>query len=130
MGYAVEFVGVSETYENPEYMTAAAETVLYKDGKELARLYPTQHIYPERNQLISMPAVHKTLAGDVYLLLVGYDIHVPYITLRMSVNPLVNLMWLGGLFLVLGGLCVVSIKRKPFEEIGEPKQEERIEAGS
>lgn len=56
------------------------------------------------------------------MLLVGYDIHVPYITLRMSVNPLVNFMWLGGLFLVLGGLCVVSIKRKPFEEIGERKQ--------
>jgi len=103
MGYAVEFVSVSETYDNPEYMTAAAETILYKDGKEIARLSPAQHIYPERSQFISIPAVDSTLGRDVYLLLVGYDVNVPYITLRMSINPLVNFMWLGGIFLVLGG---------------------------
>ena len=130
MGYEIEFIGVSEGYDNPEYMTASAETILYKDGKEIAHLTPGQHIYPERNQLISIPAVHSTLTRDVYLLLVGYDVNVPYITLRMSVNPLVNFMWLGGIFLVLGGLCVATIASKASEEAEEREREELLEAGS
>ena len=62
----------------------------------------------------------------MYLLLVGYDVDVPYITLRMSVNPLVNFMWLGGIFLVLGGLCVVTTSSNLREE-EELLQEEPLE---
>ncbi len=74
MGYEIEFNRISETFTNPEYMTAEADTTLYKDGKEIARLFPAQHIYPERGQFISVPAVDSNLSRDVYLLLVGYDV--------------------------------------------------------
>lgn len=126
MGYEIEFNSISETFTNPEYMTAEADTTLYKDGKEIARLFPAQHIYPERGQFISVPAVDSNLSRDVYLLLVGYDVDVPYITLRMSVNPLVNFMWLGGIFLVLGGLCVATTSSHLREE-EELVQEEPLE---
>ena len=126
MGYEIEFNSTSETFTNPEYMTAEADTTLYKDGKEIARLFPAQHIYPERDQFISVPAVDSTLGRDVYLLLVGYDVDVPYITLRMSVNPLVNFMWLGGIFLVLGGVCVATTSSHIHEE-EELLQEEPLE---
>ena len=123
MGYEIEFNSISETFTNPEYMTAEADTTLYKDGKEIARLFPAQHIYPERSQFISIPAVDSNLSRDVYLLLVGYDVDVPYITLRMSVNPLVNFMWLGGIFLVLGGLCVATTSSHLREEEELVKEE-------
>jgi cytochrome c-type biogenesis protein CcmF len=123
MGYEIEFNSISETFTNPEYMTAEADTTLYKDGKEIARLFPAQHIYPERGQFISVPAVDSNLSRDVYLLLVGYDVDVPYITLRMSVNPLVNFMWLGGIFLVLGGLCVATTSSHLREEEELVKEE-------
>jgi len=126
MGYEIEFNSISETFTNPEYMTAEADTTLYKDGKEIARLYPAQHIYPERNQFISIPAVDSNLGRDVYLLLVGYNVDVPYITLRMSVNPLINFMWLGGIFLVLGGLCVATTSSHVRED-EELVQEEPLE---
>jgi len=126
MGYEIEFNSISETFTNPEYMTAEADTTLYKDGKEIARLSPAQHIYPERGQFISIPAVDSTIGRDVYLLLVGYDVNVPYITLRMSINPLVNFMWLGGIFLVLGGLCVATTSSHEHAE-EELKQEEPLE---
>ena len=123
MGYEIEFNSISETFTNPEYMTAEADTTLYKDGKEIARLFPAQHIYPERGQFISVPAVDSNLSRDVYLLLVGYDVDVPYVTLRMSVNPLVNFMWLGGIFLVLGGLCVATTSSHLREEEELVKEE-------
>jgi len=62
-------------------MTVSAETVLYKDGKEIARLNPVQHIYPDRQQYITIPDAYATLKGDVYTLLAGYDVEVPILIL-------------------------------------------------
>ena len=121
-GYEIEFVSVNENYENPEYKTVKAETILYKDGKEIARLNPAQHIYPDRQQYITIPDARATLQGDVYTLLAGYDIDVPYITLRLSDNPLVNLMWIGGVFMTLGGALAVTLPGKR----GDQDEETRL----
>ncbi|HOA21341.1 MAG TPA: cytochrome c-type biogenesis CcmF C-terminal domain-containing protein [Anaerolineaceae bacterium] len=107
--YEIEFVSVRESFENPEYLTVSAETVLYKDGKEIARLNPAQHIYPDRQQYVTIPDAHATLKGDVYTLLAGYDVDVPYITLRLSDNPLVNFLWIGGIFLSAGGTLAATL---------------------
>lgn len=111
-GYEIEFVSVDESYENPEYKTVKAETILYKEGKEIARLSPAQHIYPDRQQYITIPDARATLQGDVYTLLAGYDVDVPYITLRLSDNPLVNFMWIGGIFMTLGGALAATLPGK------------------
>jgi len=130
-GYEIEFVSVSESFENPEYMTVSAETVLYKDGKEIARLNPAQHIYPDREQYITIPDAHATLRGDVYTLLAGYDVDVPYITLRLSDNPLVNFMWIGGIFMTVGGSLAATLPGKRSEREEEAQTvEETLESPS
>ncbi len=130
-GYEIEFVSVSESFENPEYMTVSAETVLYKDGKEIARLNPAQHIYPDREQYITIPDAHATLRGDVYTLLAGYDVDVPYITLRLSDNPLVNFMWIGGIFMTVGGTLAATLPGKRSEREEEAQTvEETLESPS
>jgi len=130
-GYEIEFVSVRESFENPEYKTVTAETVLYKDGKEIARLNPAQHIYPDRGQYITIPDAHATLRGDVYTLLAGYDVDIPYITLRLSDNPLVNLMWIGGVFMTAGGVLAVSLPARRSEQEEETKiAEETLDSTS
>jgi cytochrome c-type biogenesis protein CcmF len=101
-----------------------AETVLYKDGKEIARLNPAQHIYPDREQYITIPDAHATLRGDVYTLLAGYDVDVPYITLRLSDNPLVNYMWIGGIFMTAGGVLAATLPGKRSEREEETQTAE------
>ena len=129
--YEIEFVSVSETFENPEYMTVSAETVLYKDGKEIARLNPVQHIYPDRQQYITIPDAYATLKGDVYTLLAGYDVEVPYITLRLSDNPLVNFLWIGGIFLVAGGTLAGTLPGvRSTREDELPAAEESLDSSS
>jgi len=123
-GYEIEFVSVRESFENPEYLTVTAETVLYKDGKEIARLNPAQHIYPDREQYITIPDAHATLRGDVYTLLAGYDVDVPYITLRLSDNPLVNYMWIGGIFMTAGGVLAATLPGKRSEREEETQTAE------
>ncbi|HNW94885.1 MAG TPA: cytochrome c-type biogenesis CcmF C-terminal domain-containing protein, partial [Anaerolineaceae bacterium] len=108
-----------EGIKNPEYKTVTAETVLYKDGKEIARLNPAQHIYPDRQQYITIPDAHATLRGDVYTLLAGYDVDIPYITLRLSDNPLVNFMWVGGVFMTIGGALAATLPARRGEREDE-----------
>ena len=112
-------------------MTVSAETVLYKDGKEIARLNPVQHIYPDRQQYITIPDAYATLKGDVYTLLAGYDVEVPYITLRLSDNPLVNFLWIGGIFLVAGGTLAGTLPGvRSTREDELPAAEESLDSSS
>ncbi len=122
--YEIEFVSVQESFENPEYLTVTAETVLYKEGKEIARLNPAQHIYPDREQYITIPDAHATLRGDVYTLLAGYDVDGPYITLRLSDNPLVNYMWIGGIFMTAGGVLAATLPGKQSQREDETETAE------
>lgn len=101
--YAVELVGVDETFTNPEYLSIRAQLNLWKDEKIVAQIYPGQDLYDSRNQYVSIPGKRSTLAGDFYTLLLDYDTVVGYATVQATINPLVNFMWIGSLFLCLGG---------------------------
>lgn len=108
--FEFEFVGISASYENPEYLSVIVDGILYRDGVKVAQLHPGQHIYMEREQSMTIPAAYSTLRGDLYSLLIGYDVSVPYATIQLSDNPLVNFLWIGGGALVLGGILATSFQ--------------------
>ncbi len=116
--YEIELNAASANYDNPEYMNVVIETTLYRDGEKIADLKPGQHIYMDRNQSITIPAVHSTLRGDVYALVLGFNMDMPYATIKLIDNPLVNWMWIGGFCLVLGGI-LAGTARRPDRETDE-----------
>lgn len=82
-----------------------ATTTLFKDGRFLRELKPRRDYFVVQRQPITIPAVHSTMGGDVYVLLVGWEeIGQNASTFKIYVNPLVNWTWFGGLLLVVGGL--------------------------
>ena len=78
-------------------MHIAAVTVL-RDGVEIARLRPRIDDFPQLPMKIA--GAHSTLENDFYVLLMGGDRERA--TFRIYINPLVNLVWWGGILLVLG----------------------------
>ena len=78
-------------------MNIAAVTV-FRDGAEIARLRPRIDDYPQMPRKIA--GAHSTLENDYYVLLMSGDRERA--TFRIYINPLVNLVWWGGLLLVLG----------------------------
>ena len=78
-------------------MNIAAVTV-FRDGGEIARLRPRIDDYPQMPMKIA--GAHSTLENDFYVLLMSGDRERA--TFRIYINPLVNLVWWGGILLLIG----------------------------
>ncbi len=107
--YEIEFVDINTSFDTPEYLNLSVHAILYKNGVKLQELTPGQHIYMDRQLYTTIPAVHSTLRGDVYAILLGHDRSIPYATIRLMDNPLVNFMWIGGGLLVAGGALALTV---------------------
>ena len=89
-------------------MNIAAVTV-FRDGGEVARLRPRIDDYPQLPMKIA--GAHSTLENDFYVLLMGGERERA--TFRIYINPLVNLVWWGGILLVIGTLIAAYPKVIP-----------------
>ena len=78
-------------------MNIAAVTV-FRNDREIARLRPRIDDYPQMPMKIA--GAHSTLENDFYVLLMSGDRERA--TFRIYINPLVNLVWWGGILLVIG----------------------------
>ncbi len=89
-------------------MRIAAVTV-FRDNSEIARLRPRIDDYPQMPMKIA--GAHSTLENDFYVLLMSGD--RDRATFRIYINPLVNLVWWGGVLLVIGTLIAAYPKVVP-----------------
>ena len=86
-------------------VTRATVTVFDADGDPVAELYPRRDFFVDSGQPMTIPGVRSTLTEDFYILLVGWEpIAANGATFKVYVNPLINLVWLGGLVFILGTL--------------------------
>jgi cytochrome c-type biogenesis protein CcmF len=51
--------------------------------------------------------LYSTLAGDVYVSLLGYADDGATVTVQAQLNPMVGWIWIGGGVLVVGGLIAL-----------------------
>jgi cytochrome c-type biogenesis protein CcmF len=93
-------------FDTPDGRNVARAVVsVYRDGQLLGELYPRKDYYYVSQQPMSIPGVRSTLEDDFYVLLVGWEpIDLGGATFKVYHNPLVNLVWLGGLIFILGTL--------------------------
>jgi cytochrome c-type biogenesis protein CcmF len=84
-----------------------AEMTLLRDGREIAHLRPRRDFFPQTEGMNSMTiaGAHSTIENDFYVLLVNWEpISSNSATFKVYINPLVNLVWWGGLVLIAGTL--------------------------
>jgi cytochrome c-type biogenesis protein CcmF len=77
---------------------------------------PQLRYYPARDLTVSVPAIQSRPARDVYATVLGVAPDGSTATVRLAVNPLVGLVWLGGALTALGGLAAVvrwPARRRP-----------------
>jgi cytochrome c-type biogenesis protein CcmF len=126
-------------YENLERFVATdgrsvmrAQTVVYKNGREVAQLAPRIDNYPS-GQPMSIPGKYSSLLGDdFYVLLVTWEeTTLSSATFKIYFNPLVNWVWGGGFIFILGTLIaawpdfseerrtVSQVRRAPLPAAGD-----------
>ena len=86
-----------------------ATVTVFRDGGEIARLRPRIDDYPQLPMKIA--GAHSTLENDFYVLLMGGERERA--TFRIYINPLVNLVWWGGILLVIGTVIAAYPKVMP-----------------
>jgi cytochrome c-type biogenesis protein CcmF len=102
-GYQLRYDGFEEGIAEDGRRIDIANVTLIRNGQELVQMRPRLDRYP--NMTMTIAAAHSTLENDFYVLLAGWEptTHAEA-TFKVYINPLVNLIWWGGLVLIAGTL--------------------------
>ena len=102
-GYTVTYRGISGTMQNSAQVIETHFTISH-DGQRLADIYPGEKIFPGfASQPTSIVSITTFGLTDVYVFLAGYE-GSTNAQLKVFINPMVPLVWLGGLFMLIGGI--------------------------
>ncbi|PJF31998.1 MAG: hypothetical protein CUN52_02160 [Phototrophicales bacterium] len=83
-----------------------ANLTLIRNGQEIAHLRPRRDFFPNAGEgmnSMTISGAHSTIENDFYVLLVSWEpVSASSATFKVYINPLVNLVWWGGIVLIFG----------------------------
>jgi len=110
-GYTFTFQGATE-FPGPNYRAARGTVEVSQNGKKLFTLYPEKRIYNASGMPMTEAAIHPNFFRDVYVALgEPLDSEAKTWAVRVFYKPFINWLWIGGLFLVVGGFLAASDRR-------------------
>ncbi len=108
-GYIFKFHGVNET-AGPNYMAEQGlVTVSYKD-QEIATLHPQKRVYRVQKMPMTEAAIDAGLTKDLFVA-IGEPLDGDAWSLRIYYKAFIRWIWMGGVFMALGGLLATCDKR-------------------
>jgi len=104
-GYTVTYRQLDE-FDMPDGRNVARAVVdVSRNGQYLGQLHPRRDYYYAAQQPMTIPGVRSSLEDDLYVLLVDWKpISADGATFKVFHNPLVNWLWIGGIWLIFGTL--------------------------
>ncbi|OED41412.1 c-type cytochrome biogenesis protein CcmF [Endozoicomonas sp. (ex Bugula neritina AB1)] len=108
--YQFRFDGV-ESHQGPNYSAEYGSVTVYQHGRQISLLHPEKRIYKAQGMPMTEADIDPGLLRDLYVALgepLGDD---GSWALRIHVKPFVRWIWLGSIFMGLGGLVAVSDRR-------------------
>jgi len=97
--------------ETPGMTAYEARLMVAKKGKPLGILAPQKRMYTNFDQSFAEVAIIPGLGDEVYATLLGFD-EDKNISVKISINPLVNWIWIGGTLMSLAALLCFRRQRK------------------
>ncbi len=91
-------------------MMDIAEVTVFRDGQELAHLRPRRDFFnsPNGTETMTIAGSYSTVENDFYVILVDWEpVNQNAATFKVYINPLINLIWWGGLVLIVGTILTV-----------------------
>ncbi|MEE2764807.1 MAG: heme lyase CcmF/NrfE family subunit [Pseudomonadota bacterium] len=108
-GYRFEFERAGHI-EGPNYVSDAAQFVVYDGDDEIAVLRPEKRRYLARNTIMTEAAIDVNLLRDVYVSM-GEPLDDGAWGMRIQVKPFMRWVWLGAIFMAVGGVLAMFDKR-------------------
>ena len=113
--YDFKFTGVSDA-NGPNYMGGKAQIDISKDGKPEATLFAEKRFYTVSKMPMTEAVINWGFTRDLYVAL-GEKIDDNSWALRLYYKPFIRWIWIGGLFMALGGLLCMFDRRYRFSRL-------------
>lgn len=108
-GYDIEFAGIKHV-EGPNYSAEQGQLNVYKDGDFVALLKPERREYRVQTMGMTEAGIDPGLFRDVYVAL-GDPLQGGAWAIRVHYKPFVRWIWLGAIFMSIGGVLAMLDKR-------------------
>ena len=114
-GYDFTFKGISDA-NGPNYVGGKAQIDISRDGKHETTLYAEKRLYTVSKMPMTEAAIDWGFSRDLYAAL-GEKLDKNAWALRLYYKPFIRWIWLGGLFMALGGVLCMFDRRYRFSQI-------------
>ena len=108
-GYEFRFQG-TEHLQGPNYQGERGIFEVYRDGRLYTRLHPEKRSYTVAGSVMTEAAIDPGLFRDLYVAM-GERLEGDAWAVRIQYKPFVRWIWLGGIFMAVGGLLAAMDKR-------------------
>ncbi|MBI4693452.1 MAG: heme lyase CcmF/NrfE family subunit [Gammaproteobacteria bacterium] len=108
-GYGFTFEGTKEV-TGPNYFAEQGRVVVRRDGREVAVLEPQKRRYSAQGRVMTEAAIDPGFTRHLYVAL-GEPLDGGAWGLRLYVKPAVQWIWVGVVFMALGGSLAASDRR-------------------
>ncbi|WP_075184640.1 heme lyase CcmF/NrfE family subunit [Teredinibacter haidensis] len=108
-GYEYELLDVTRT-RGANYFADVGDVIVRKNGKEITRLRPQKRRYFSGGSVMTEADIDVGFFRDIYVAL-GEELENSDWAVRIHFKPLVRWIWIGALFMALGGGLAITDKR-------------------
>ena len=108
-GYEFKLMG-TQPVEGANYSAIRATVLVSRDGRQITTLYPESRTFWVQQQTRKVAGIYNLHGTDLFIAL-GDDLGAGRWSFRAQIRPLITLLWLGPLFMALGGGLALSDKR-------------------
>jgi len=115
--YEVIFQGATPV-KGPNWDGIRGTFNVMRDGELVTVLHPEKRDYPAEHNQTTEAGIHYTVAGDLYTVL-GERAREGGWSTRIYFNPLVAWIWIGCVFMAIGGLVSLTDRR---HRVGAPRR--------
>ena len=113
--YEYKFQGISNA-DGPNYAGGKAQVDILKNGKTEATLFAEKRFYTVSKMTMTEAAIDWGLTRDLYVAL-GESLGDGSWALRLYYKPFIRWIWLGGVFMAIGGLLCMCDRRYRFSKM-------------
>ncbi|SMF41009.1 cytochrome c-type biogenesis protein CcmF [Alteromonadaceae bacterium Bs31] len=108
-GYEYELLDVTRT-RGQNFFADVGDVIVRKKGKEITRLRPQKRQYFSGGNMMTEAAIDAGFFRDIYVAL-GDELDNGDWAVRIHFKPVVRWIWLGAIFMALGGAIAIADKR-------------------
>jgi cytochrome c-type biogenesis protein CcmF len=108
-----------ESIDTPKFVSPEGTTIskielsLTEKGQHSIFLSPSQEFYPKMNVVYSRPVIATSLKRDIQIILVNWTSNLDSKSeIRVTINPLMIWIWIGGAIMIAGGVISLFTPRR------------------